>query len=40
MTASYEAQIKGTVGKRKIIRLFLIGMLFGVMIILVLIFLY
>ena len=32
MTASYEGQIKGTVGKRKMIRLFLIGMLCGVMI--------
>jgi hypothetical protein len=31
LTPSYEGQIKGIVGKRKIIRIFLIGMLSGVM---------
>jgi hypothetical protein len=31
LTASYERQIRGTVGKRKIMRIFLIGMLCGVM---------
>ena len=31
LTLTYEGQIKGTVGKRKILRIFLIGMLCGVM---------
>ena len=31
MTPSYEGQIKGTVGKRKMMHIYLIGMLSGVM---------